>query len=179
MKSKLMFEERDMKQFKDDRGVFMPVFQGEDQPLQAAKQINYVENPKQWTFRGLHRQFWPFGQTKMVTCLSGSLLDIAYDAYSNKVVGVAYIEKGKSVTVDPTLYHGYLTLEDNTNVLYLCDEGYKPEHEEVVSFFDGDIRSQTLDVVANKYGLIDMVPYREWHVHEKDFITKTMSNRNE
>jgi dTDP-4-dehydrorhamnose 3,5-epimerase len=85
--------------------------------------------------RGIHYANVPPGQRKYVTCVSGSALDVLVDLRpSSPTFG-----KWKSVQLDTTnckvvsipngVGHAFMALEDNTTIVYLCDERYNPSCE--------------------------------------------------
>lgn len=188
MNFKGCFEENKFKIFKDERGGFIPIFQKGLQSLDVVKQINSATNKKEYTFRGLHRQHWPYGQTKMVFCLQGSALDIAYDASIKKVVGVCLLKTGlepNSILVGPNLFHGYITLEPKTEVMYLCDNEYKPESEEIISVMDKTNLGMTIwdeiCTMANKkynLSLYKNTVLDNMVIHQKDLTTKILGSQN-
>jgi dTDP-4-dehydrorhamnose 3,5-epimerase len=90
-------------------------------------------NEKKGTLRGVHYQAEPYQEAKLVRCTRGSLFDVALDLRDGSPT---YLEwAGIELTADNrrALYipegcaHGFLTLEDNTEVLYQMSEFYFPE----------------------------------------------------
>lgn len=95
--------------------------------------------------RGIHYADVPPGQAKYVTCVSGSVLDVVVDLR----VGSPTFGKWDSVLLDTKdrraiflsegLGHGFLALEDNSTVVYLCSTGYNPDREHEVHPLDPEI----------------------------------------
>ncbi|MGI9206556.1 MAG: dTDP-4-dehydrorhamnose 3,5-epimerase family protein, partial [Rhodococcus sp. (in: high G+C Gram-positive bacteria)] len=95
--------------------------------------------------RGIHYADVPPGQAKYVTCVSGSVLDVVVDLR----VGSPTFGQWDSVLLDTTdrraiflsegLGHGFLALEDNSTVVYLCSTPYTPEREHEVHPLDPEI----------------------------------------
>lgn len=134
------------KQFGDDRGVFLEWFKqatfteatGRSLDLQQA---NYSVSAA-GVLRGIHFADVPPGQAKYVTCVSGSVLDVVVDLR----VGSPTFGQWDAVLLDTVdrrgiflsegLGHGFLALEDNSTVVYLCSTGYNPEREHEVHPLD-------------------------------------------
>ncbi len=92
--------------------------------------------------RGLHFAQVPPGQAKYVTCVRGAIFDVAVDIRS----GSPTFGQWDAVTLDDTsrrsvylaegLGHGFVALEDDTTVMYLCSSGYDPAREHTVNALD-------------------------------------------
>ncbi|WP_138845742.1 dTDP-4-dehydrorhamnose 3,5-epimerase [Rhodococcus pyridinivorans] len=137
------------RQFGDDRGVFLEWFKQETftdaagRPLKLAQANCSVSAAG--VLRGIHYADVPPGQAKYVTCVSGSVLDVVVDLR----VGSPTFGKWDSVLLDTKdrraiflsegLGHGFLALEDNSTVVYLCSTGYNPDREHEVHPLDPDI----------------------------------------
>jgi len=89
--------------------------------------------------RGLHFAQLPPGQAKYVTCLSGSVFDVVVDVR----VGSPTFGRWDSVLLDErnrrTVYlseglaHGFLALQDNSTMMYLCSTEYNPQREHTIA----------------------------------------------
>jgi dTDP-4-dehydrorhamnose 3,5-epimerase len=89
--------------------------------------------------RGLHFAQLPPSQAKYVTCLSGSVFDVVVDIR----VGSPTFGRWDAVTLDDhshaTVYiseglaHGFVALQDNSTVMYLCSTEYNPQGEHTIS----------------------------------------------
>jgi dTDP-4-dehydrorhamnose 3,5-epimerase len=92
--------------------------------------------------RGLHFAELPPGQAKYVTCVQGSVCDVVVDIR----VGSPTYGQWDSVLLDDIhrrstyisegLAHGYLTLQDQSTVMYLCSAPYAPEREHTIAATD-------------------------------------------
>ena len=97
------------------------------------------------TLRGFHCQSPPKAQAKLVSCSNGSLFDVAIDVRKTSPTygqwfGVELsFENGKQMFIPEGFLHGYLTLSDNTQILYKCSNFYSPIHEVVVSPLGGSL----------------------------------------
>jgi dTDP-4-dehydrorhamnose 3,5-epimerase len=132
--------------FEDDRGKFFRTFSetdfrevGLDKPF---LQINQSINFGRGTFRGIHYQQPPPGDCKLIRCISGKVLDIIVDiregsetfmqVYTTELApdlfNMIYITEGFA--------HGFLTLEDHTQLIYHHTSHYIPEQEAGISYRD-------------------------------------------
>ncbi len=90
-------------------------------------------NQRKGTLRGVHYQARPHQEAKLVRCTKGSLYDVALDLRRDsstylRWVGVALTAGNRRALYIPEgCAHGFLTLEDNTEVLYQMSEFYHPE----------------------------------------------------
>ena len=97
-------------------------------------QCNISVNYKKGTLRGMHYQAKPFEETKLVRCTRGSLYDVIVDLRPDsqsykKHLGLTLMpDNGKMLYVPEGFAHGFLTLEDNTEVHYQISEFYAPDH---------------------------------------------------
>lgn len=87
----------------------------------------------------------PFSELKFVTCVSGAVLDAVVDIRT----GSPSFGKGEAVRLDDRtnrcvyisegLGHGFMTLKDDSTVIYLCSEGYAPHREYGINPLDSDL----------------------------------------
>ena len=92
--------------------------------------------------RGLHFAQLPPSQAKYVTCLSGSVFDVVVDIR----LGSPTFGRWDSVLLDDSdrrtayisegLAHGFLALQDNSTVMYLCSAEYNPQREHTICATD-------------------------------------------
>ncbi len=105
-------------------------------------QANTSFNYKKGTLRGMHFQKSPYEEDKLVRCTKGSIFDVIIDIRKDsptykKWFGVELSEENrKSLFVPKGFAHGYLTLEDNSEVTYLVTEFYTPEADSGIKFDD-------------------------------------------
>jgi dTDP-4-dehydrorhamnose 3,5-epimerase len=85
--------------------------------------------------RGLHYQLPPHAEAKIITCLSGAILDVIVDIRLHsptflKHIGIP-LEAGddKAIFVPRGFAHGFQTLVPETELLYLHDNFYNQQHE--------------------------------------------------
>lgn len=137
------------RRFEDPRGWFSEVWNRET--LRGLGiDINFVQDNHSYsvptgTVRGLHYQSPPHAQDKLVRVGRGSILDVAVDVRNGspqygKWVGVELsAQNGKQLLVPKGFLHGFVTLEDDTEVLYKCSDYYAADCDGAVRFDDPDI----------------------------------------
>jgi dTDP-4-dehydrorhamnose 3,5-epimerase len=92
--------------------------------------------------RGLHFAQLPPSQAKYVTCLSGSVFDVVVDIRVGSPTfgrwdAVTLDDRShKSVYISEGLAHGFLALQDNSTVMYLCSAEYSPQREHTIAATD-------------------------------------------
>lgn len=92
--------------------------------------------------RGLHFAQLPPSQAKYVTCLHGSVFDVVVDVrLGSPTFGrwdsvLLDDHDRKSVYISEGLAHGFLALQDNSTVMYLCSAEYDPRHEHTICATD-------------------------------------------
>ena len=118
--------------FKDHRGSFARFFDFAESKSSSCSQISYACNTNSYTLRGMHSQSEPFSESKVISCISGSALDILVDLRPSSPTfrSVSTIQLDSedpiSIFVPRGVFHGYLTLQPNTTLLYLIDTPYQP-----------------------------------------------------
>ena len=97
-------------------------------------QSSFVLNPQKNTLRGLHYQTYPYSENKVVQCVSGKVFDVIVDLREKSKTFREHMEVilGPKETYLGVLIpfgcaHGYLTLEENTSLLYFMDKEFFPE----------------------------------------------------
>lgn len=92
-------------------------------------QINQGYSKKKFTLRGLHFQEGEHSQAKLVSCLRGSIFNVAVDLRSGETFGYAYgevlsFENQKQMLIPTGFAHGYLTLEDDPLMQWCVDNDF-------------------------------------------------------
>jgi dTDP-4-dehydrorhamnose 3,5-epimerase len=129
----------------DDRGYFMESF-SKRTLLEAGIDLNFVQDnqssSRRGVLRGLHFQIAPYAQTKLVRVISGVILDVVVDLRKDEHTFGKYFsielsaENKKQVLVPKGFAHGFITLSDQAEVFYKCDEYYHPEADRGILFSD-------------------------------------------
>lgn len=123
-------------QLEDSRGAFYESFrhslvaEAAGHPFTLA-QANFSVSRK-GVLRGLHGVAIPPGQAKIVTCHRGALLDFVVDVRLGSPTFGEYVshrltaESGRAVYLAEGLAHGFVALEDDSCIGYLCSTEYVP-----------------------------------------------------
>jgi dTDP-4-dehydrorhamnose 3,5-epimerase len=130
----------------DDRGFFARVFCQEEFADHGLKpsiaQANIAFNAKKGTLRGMHFQFPPHAETKLVRCTRGAIVDIIVDLRPESPTYLQHVAVELSASNFRALYvperfgHGYQALEDETETSYQVGEFYAPKSEGGLRFDD-------------------------------------------
>ena len=133
----------------DNRGHFMRTFcrhEFEEHGLKPViAQANAAYNKYKGTLRGMHFQFPPKAETKLVRATRGGIVDIIVDLRPESPTFLEHVavelteENGRSLYVPERFAHGYQVLVDDTETTYQVGEFYAPEMEGGLSPFDPDL----------------------------------------
>ncbi|HEU5096669.1 MAG TPA: dTDP-4-dehydrorhamnose 3,5-epimerase [Reyranella sp.] len=129
----------DLERRSDERGFFARTFcqhEFRDHGLKPViAQANVASNNKKGTLRGMHFQYPPMAETKLVRCTRGAILDIIVDlrpespTYLQHVAVELTEENMRALYVPERFAHGYQTLHDGTDTSYQVGEFYAPNTE--------------------------------------------------
>jgi dTDP-4-dehydrorhamnose 3,5-epimerase len=92
--------------------------------------------------RGLHFAELPPSQAKYVTCVGGAVFDVVVDIrLGSPTFGrwdsvLLDDQDRRSIYVSEGLAHGFLALQDNSTVMYLCSAEYSPQREHTICATD-------------------------------------------
>jgi len=136
----------ELQKLEDDRGFFARSWcqrefeaRGLDSRL---AQCNLSFNKARGTLRGMHFQRPPYAEAKLVRCSRGSLYDVIIDLRIDSDTFLQWIaeeltaENYKMLYVPAGCAHGYLTLQDHTEVAYQMTEFYAPDSAHGVRWDD-------------------------------------------
>ena len=136
----------DLEKRGDERGFFARVFCEKEFAAHGLVthfvQVNNSLSAQKGTLRGMHYQLAPKAETKLVRCIRGALHDLILDLRpGSPTFGKSYgadltAENRRMMYVPKGFAHGFITLEDATEALYLVDESYGPGQERGVRFDD-------------------------------------------
>lgn len=99
-------------------------------------------NRRKGTLRGLHFQVEPFAETKVVRCTMGSIFDVVVDVRAGSPTFLKWhavelsAENARALYVPAGFAHGFQTLADNCEVLYMISSRYHPEAARTVRYDD-------------------------------------------
>ena len=129
------------KVFPDERGLFREWFIAKgmssiDENF-SVQQANYSKSKKS-VIRGIHYSIAPQGQSKVVTCVSGSVIDVLVDL---RVGSPTYLrveqilladDSGDVVYIPSGVGHGFIVESDSASVAYLTSSTYAPDYEKAI-----------------------------------------------
>ena len=126
----------DVERREDDRGFFARVFCQHEFAAHGLKpliaQANIAFNRKKGTVRGMHFQYPPAAESKLVRCTRGAIHDIIVDlrpespTYLDHVAVELTADNHRALYVPERFAHGYQVLEDGTETSYQVGEFYAP-----------------------------------------------------
>ena len=130
----------------DERGIFRRSF-CESEFLSEGinfkvKQGNISQNFKKYTMRGFHYQVEPSNESKVITCVSGSLHNIVLDLRKDSKTYTEWValdissEKKESIYVPAGCANAFLTMEDNTIVHYYMGDSFNPNSYKGIRYND-------------------------------------------
>lgn len=137
--------------FGDARGYFFESFSQRDFDKQVAiplfgKPIVFVQDNESMSsygvMRGLHFQYPPFTQSKIVCCVKGKVLDVAVDirkgspTYGKHVAVELSEDNHRQFFIPKGFAHGFVVLSETAIFQYKCDEFYHPEVDGGISILD-------------------------------------------
>ena len=132
--------------FADDRGFFSETWNEaafDEAGIRAAfVQDNHARSRLRGTLRGLHYQVPPMSQGKLVRVVRGGIFAVAVDIRRSSAAfgrweSLEVSEKAWNQMFVPRGFaFGYVTLEDDTDVIYKVTQQYSPAHERAVRFDD-------------------------------------------
>ncbi|MVA77267.1 dTDP-4-dehydrorhamnose 3,5-epimerase [Auraticoccus sp. F435] len=129
----------DLERREDDRGFFARTFCAEEFAAAGLEpvvdQCNLSGNHRAGTLRGMHLQVAPHPETKLVRCVRGAVLDVIVDLRPDSPTRLQHVAVELSADNRRALYvpayfaHAYLTLVDDTEVMYQVTGRYEPSAE--------------------------------------------------
>jgi len=139
----------DLEKLGDDRGFFARLFcENEFSALGLEGrfvQINNSLSAKRGTLRGMHFQLPPASEVKIVRCIKGALYDVIVDLRPNSPTFKKWFgtelngENRRMIYVPKGFAHGFITLENDTEAIYLVSAIYQPTLERGLRFNDPSI----------------------------------------
>lgn len=130
----------------DPRGFFSETFRADIFPARDANatfvQDNHVYSARKGVLRGLHFQIPPRAQGKLVRCTRGATLDVAVDirtgssTYGRHVCVELSAANWRQLWIPPGFAHGYVTLQDDCEVMYKVTDYYAPDCERGIAWDD-------------------------------------------
>lgn len=136
----------EIKKLEDERGFFgrswcQKEFD-EHNLISTIVQANVSYNIRKGTLRGMHYQVSPYEETKLVRCTRGAIYDVIIDLRSDSSTYKQWFgitlsaENYKMLYVPENFGHGFITLEDDTEVTYQVSQFYTPGAEKGIRWDD-------------------------------------------
>jgi dTDP-4-dehydrorhamnose 3,5-epimerase len=134
---------------RDDRGYFLETFVADTIEEAtgrsfAVAQVNRSQSSA-GVLRGIHFAALPPSQAKYVSCTQGRIFDVVVDlrigspTFGNWEGVILDADEGRSVFISEGLGHGFLALEEQSTVVYLCSAAFAPGREHGVHPFDVEL----------------------------------------
>jgi dTDP-4-dehydrorhamnose 3,5-epimerase len=130
----------------DERGFFARAFCQDEFAAHGLNtriaQANVAFNRRKGTLRGMHFQFPPAAESKLVRCTRGAIVDMIVDLRPESATYLEHVtvdlneENGTALYVPERFAHGYQVLADGTETSYQVGEFYTPEAEGGLRFDD-------------------------------------------
>ena len=135
--------------FGDNRGFFTETYSDRDFK-EAGIDFNFIQDNQSLSsqagvLRGLHFQRGKAAQTKLIRVVTGAVLDVIVDVrkgsptYKQWEGYILTASNHRQLLVPKGFAHGFVTLTDNVNFLYKCDNCYDAAADGGISFKDPDL----------------------------------------
>lgn len=130
----------------DSRGQFTRLFAAEGlssagRPTEAVH-VNTSTSKKAGTLRGIHFQYPPYAEAKIVACTAGAIWDVGVDLRPGSPTRFQWFgttltpENGLSMVIPEGFGHAFITLEPNSTAVYVVSTVYALDHESGIRYDD-------------------------------------------
>ncbi len=136
----------------DERGFLSRIFCSEtlaeagwNKPI---SQVNITQTAIRGSIRGLHYQIPPYSEMKLVSCIRGEVIDVAVDLRAHSSTFLQWhaqtlsAENGNALLIPEGFAHGFQTISDDVELLYLHTMPFTPGAEAGLRFDDPLINIQ-------------------------------------
>lgn len=160
----------DVEPFQDSRGFFTRTFCekefAEHQLVQHFVQANHSGTSGKGIIRGMHFQHSPHGEVKLVKCVRGAIYDIIVDVRKGSPTFLQWFgaeltaENKRMMYVPAGFAHGFQSLSDYTEIVYLVSAFYNKESEGGIRYDDPAVKIQwplPVSLVSDKDQKIPLV----------------------
>ncbi len=130
----------------DERGFFARTWCKKEFMTQGLTsnivQANIAFTKKKGTIRGMHYQIAPNEEAKLMRCIKGAIYDVIIDlrpesSTYKQWLGVELSSENRKMFYVPEGFaHGYQSLTDNVETLYMVSEFYSPDSERAIRWND-------------------------------------------
>lgn len=156
---------------RDERGFFSRLFGADEiaaagRPTQAIH-VNSSTSIETGTLRGIHFQYPPHAESKIVSCTSGAIWDVGIDLRPSSPTRFQWFgteltpENGCSLIVPEGFGHAFITLQPNSTAVYVVSQVYALSHESGVRFDDPTlnihwpIQAKVISAKDRAWGLVE------------------------
>ncbi len=130
--------------YQDGRGVFKKIFPIPNELSMddfIVRQVNISENELAGTVRGLHYQGEPFLESKLITCIKGSIFDLILDMRPSSptfghINSYHLTPTSGSLLIPPLIAHGFQSLEDGAVIIYLHSREFDKVYSRGINVLD-------------------------------------------
>ena len=136
----------DLERREDARGFFARAFCQHEFAEHGLKpviaQANIAFNHRKGTIRGMHFQYPPAAEAKLVRCTRGAILDVIIDLRPESTTFLRHTaveltaDNRRGLYIPPRFAHGYQTLADATETTYQLSEFYSPDLADGLAYDD-------------------------------------------
>jgi dTDP-4-dehydrorhamnose 3,5-epimerase len=143
----------------DDRGYLSRLFCAEEMATFGWRaplvQINFTKTLFKGTVRGLHFQNPPYAEYKYVRCIRGKVYDVALDlrcgsqTFLKTHSQILTEDNNTSFLIPPGVAHGFQSLSDKAELLYMHSQLYNPEYDDGVNPLDPRIFANWPEEISN------------------------------
>lgn len=133
----------------DKRGYLERMFCSDELSMLTGQrkivQINHTVTEKAGTVRGMHYQRPPYAEMKLVSCLRGKVFDVAVDlrkdspTFLNWHAEILTEQNHRTLVIPEGFAHGFQTLTNDCELVYLHTAAYHPEAEAGVAAQDVEL----------------------------------------
>ena len=131
---------------KDSRGQFTRLYAAEGLAMAGrptdAIHVNTSTSTQVGTLRGIHFQYVPCAEAKIVACTAGAIWDVGVDLRPESPTRFQWFgaeltpENGRSLVIPEGFGHAFITLEPNSIAVYVVSAVYAPEFESGIRYDD-------------------------------------------
>ena len=135
--------------FTDNRGYFFESYNKETFEAAIGKSVDFVQDNQSFSSKGviraIHYQVGEYAQAKLVSVLSGTVLDVAVDLRKDSLTFMHYIavelsaENKKQMFIPRGFGHGFVVLSETAEFFYKCDNYYNKKAEGGIIYNDPEL----------------------------------------
>lgn len=150
----------DLEKIEDERGFFARAFCTEEFNSHGVEvevdQANISFSEHKGTIRGLHYQKTPALEIKFIRCIRGKIQDVIVDMRPQSDTYLSHFSidlsstNRKALVVPSMVAHGFQTLEDHTEVIYLVSGKFSAQHEAGLNAIDPAINVKWREKITNR-----------------------------